>query len=223
MKAVIFDLDGTLVDSAPDIHATANALLRSMGYQPMTLETIRSFIGNGVPVLVKRMMAEAGIPYTPERHAELTATFERLYSEKPVAYTVLYPGVRDALEVLAQRGYAMGVCTNKVHAITLQVLEGLRIDGFFGSVIGGDSLPVHKPDPAPLHACIKELGADSVVFVGDSEVDGATAEAAQVTFALYTNGYRKKPVAEIPHDVSFTNFADLAGFLAAVGEQTVPL
>lgn len=223
MKAVIFDLDGTLVDSAADIHAAANALLRSMGYQPMTPETIRGFVGNGVPKLVERVMREAGIEYTLERHAGLTATFERLYGEKPVAYSVLYPGVRDALEVLKQRGYVMGVCTNKVHAITVQVLEGLRIDGYFDVVIGGDSLPVHKPDPAPLFACIEALGADQVVFVGDSEVDGATAEAAKVPFALYTNGYRKKPVAEIPHTANFTNFADLAGFLGAVGEKTVKL
>lgn len=85
----------------------------------------------------------------------------------------------------------MGVCTNKVHKITLQVLEGLGISNFFGSVIGGDSLPTHKPDPAMMHACIKELGADDVVYVGDSEVDAATAVAAKIPFLLLVRAIEK--------------------------------
>lgn len=221
MRAVIFDLDGTLCDSAPDLRGAANALLRSMGYQPLSLEVIRSFIGNGVPMLVKRVMAHSDIEFTEERHAELTAAFEKLYIENPVEKTVLYPGVLDALDMLHQRGYVMGVCTNKVHRITLQVLEGLKIDKYFGAVVGGDSLPTHKPDPAMLHDCIKQLGADHVWYVGDSEVDAATAVAAEVPFSLFTNGYRKSPVSEIPHTTRFSTFADLAGFLSAVNEKTV--
>ena len=223
MRAIIFDLDGTLCDSAPDLRATSNALLRSMGYQPLSLDVIRGFIGNGVPKLVERVMKHSDIEFTTERHADLTATFEKLYAEKPVAHTVLYPGVLDALDLLKSRGYVMGVCTNKVHGITLQVLEGLKIDKYFGSVVGGDSLPTHKPDPAMMHHCIKELGANEVWYVGDSEVDAATAVAANIKFSLFTNGYRKSPVSEIPHDSRFSTFADLAGFLSAVGEKTVTL
>ena len=223
MRAVIFDLDGTLCDSAPDLRATANALLRSMGYQPLSLDVIRSFIGNGVPTLVKRVMAHSDIEFTEKRHAEMTETFEKLYSENPVAHTVLYPGVRDALDMLQQRGYVMGVCTNKVHGITLQVLDGLKISSYFNAVVGGDSLPTRKPDPAMLHDCVKQLGTDDVWYVGDSEVDSETAVAAGIKFSLFTNGYRKSPVSEIEHTTRFSTFADLAGFLSAVNEKTVTL
>ena len=223
MRAIIFDLDGTLCDSAPDLRAVSNVLLRSMGYQPLSLEVVRGFIGNGVPKLVERVMKVSDIDFTEKRHAEMTATFERLYTESPVTHTVLYPGVRDALDMLKSRGYVMGVCTNKVHGITLQVLEGLKIDQYFGAVVGGDSLPTRKPDPAMLHDCAKQLGTDDVWYVGDSEVDSETAVAAGMRFSLFTNGYRKRPVSEIEHTTRFSTFADLAGFLSAVNEKSVTL
>jgi len=223
MRAVIFDLDGTLCDSAPDLRATSNTLLRSMGYPPLSLEVVRSFIGNGVPKLVERVMKESDIEFTQERHAAMTETFEKLYAEKPVAGTVLYPGVLDALDLLKSRGYVLGVCTNKVHGITLQVLAGLKIDKYFDAVVGGDSLPTRKPDPAMLLDCARQLQAEDVWYVGDSEVDSETALAAKIKFSLFTNGYRKSPVSEIAHDTRFSTFADLAGFLSAVGENSVRL
>lgn len=223
MRAIIFDLDGTLCDSAPDLRAVSNALLRSMGYQPLSLEVVRGFIGNGVPKLVERVMKYSDIEFTEKRHAEMTATFEKLYIANPVAHTVLYPGVRDALDMLKSRGYVMGVCTNKVHGITLQVLNGLKINDYFDAVVGGDSLPTRKPDPAMLLDCAKQLGAEDVWYVGDSEVDSETAVAAEMRFSLFTNGYRKSPVSEIKHTTRFSTFADLAGFLSAVNEKTVTL
>lgn len=130
MRAVIFDLDGTLCDSAPDLRAAANKLLQSIGHKPLSLEVVKSFIGNGVPKLVERIMVHSEIELTMSRHIELYAEFERIYGANPVERTVLYPGVRDALDMLQRRGYAMGICTNKAHKITLMVLEGLKIDHF---------------------------------------------------------------------------------------------
>lgn len=223
MRAIVFDLDGTLCDSAADLHATSNKVLKAEGYEPLSLDTVRKFIGNGVPKLVERVMREAKIEFTEARHNELTEAFLKFYIANPVDYTVLYPGVRDALDMLVSRGYVMGVCTNKAHSVTLEVLAGLKIDHYFGSVIGGDSLPTHKPHPAMLHACIKELKADDVWYVGDSEVDAGTAAAAGIKFSLFTNGYRKSPVSEIPHTTRFSTFADLAGFLSAVNEKSITL
>jgi len=223
MRAVIFDLDGTLCDSAPDIHLTANAMLAQIGKNPLSLETICLFIGNGIPKLVERVMREVGIDFTTEKHAELSTIFEDIYTAAPAVKTCLYPGVRDALDLLKSRGYVLGVCTNKKHNITLRVLDGLQISDYFGAVVGGDSLPTHKPDPAMLHDCVRQLGGTEVWYVGDSEVDAETAVAAQIKFSLFTGGYRKSPVDEIPHQTRFTTFADLAGFLSAVGEKTVVL
>jgi len=206
MTVVIFDFDGTLVDSAPDIHAAANALLRSISVEPLSADTIRSFIGNGIPKLVERVMRHSGIRFSTERHDALTQQFLALYTEKPADLTVCYPGVRALLSTLAHRGVRLGICTNKNHALTLRVLDALDLGGYFGAVIGGDSLATRKPDPAPLFACRDALGGGDVIYLGDSEVDAATAVAAGVPFGLFSGGYRTSPVTDIPHDFVCSDF-----------------
>lgn len=222
MKGVIFDLDGTLVDSAPDIHAAANALLRAMGYQPLAIEVVRSFIGNGIPKLVERVMRVSDIEFEPDRHASLTSQFVNLYAEYPAAKSRLYPGVLDCLKDFKEQGCALGVCTNKDYDLTVKVLKGLGIAGYFGSVIGGDSLPTRKPDPAPFHACAKLLEASEVVYVGDSEVDAETATAAQVPFFLYTLGYRKAPLKDLKYDGAFDHFDALCALVSGAEKAVEP-
>ena len=212
MKAVVFDLDGTLIDSAPDLHAAALAMLAEAGLPPITFAQTRSFIGNGVPTLVARIIAATGA--APVRQGDLVAAFLRHYNAAPAQLTVLYPGVLDALDRLAAGGHRLGLCTNKPEAATRMILDAFGLTARLQAVVCGDTLPVKKPDPAPLRLAFRQLEAESGLYVGDSEVDSDTAMAVGVPFALYAPGYRKKAVEEIPHRFVFDHFDELAAAAA---------
>ncbi len=211
MAAIIFDLDGTLVDSVPDIHAAVNQTLADLGKPALDTATVTSFVGNGVPALAERLHAHAELS---EPVAKVEARFRAHYDADPSSRTRLYPGVLEALDSLAAQGHKLGVCTNKPEAPARAILAALGVEARFHAVVGGDSLPTRKPDPAPLHATHAALGGGPVVYVGDSEVDAAAAHAAKMPFALFTLGYRKTPVAELPHDLSFDAFTDLTELTA---------
>lgn len=218
---VIFDLDGTLIDSAPDIHAAANAVLRSHGVAPLTLDATRSFIGGGVDLLWQRISHARRLD--PARHRDLVAGFMARY-HRATALTQLYPGVTEALGVLADQGHRLGICTNKPLAPAQAVLTHFGIAQLFEVVIGGDSLPQRKPDPAPLRAALAGLGGDPAhpyaLFVGDSEYDADCAAAAQMPLALFTRGYRRQPVEALPHAAAFDDFAALPALIPALFPDT---
>lgn len=207
MAAIVFDLDGTLVDSAPDIAAAANRMLADRGEMPLSLDQVIGFIGHGIPNLVRLIMEERAIP-TAE-HAGMTASMLAHYTAQPADLTRPYPGVIDALDTLRSRGHRLGVCTNKFRAPAMQILQALDMAQHFDAVLGGDSLPVKKPDPAPLLACFDALGGERLIYVGDSEVDAETALAAGIDFALFTRGYRKAAIETLPHAIAFDDFTVL--------------
>lgn len=211
VTAIIFDLDGTLVDSAPDIQAAANKMLASEGAAPLDLPTLISFIGNGVPKLVERSMLARDLPM--ERHAELTERTLAFYNAESALRTLPYPGLTDALTTLQAQGFTLGICTNKPAEPAHDILDQLNLTPYFEVVIGGDTLPVKKPDPAPLHAAFEALGR-SGLYVGDSEVDAETAERAGIPFLLFTEGYRKQPIEALPHTARFDHFDALPGLVA---------
>lgn len=213
LPSIVFDLDGTLIDSAPDIHAASNAVLAEHGFAPLTLPQVRSFVGKGVPHLVHRLLeASEADPHGP-LHTRMVADFTARY-EEAVTLTALYPGVRGALEALTQAGHPLGICTNKPIAPTMAVLRHFALDTLFDVVIGGDTLPVRKPDPQPLLKAHQVLGRARMLYVGDSEVDAETAAAAGQPFLLYTEGYRKTPVADLPHAIAFSDYAMLPGIVS---------
>ncbi len=206
MARIVFDLDGTLVDSAPDIRAVANALLAAEGLAPISLPETRAFVGRGLPTFVARMRAARGIAETEQ--ARLLAGFLDRYGAA-VTLTRPYPGVAPALDALLAQGHALGICTNKPLVPARALLAHLGLDSRFAVVIGGDSQPAHKPDPAPLHAAFAALGQGPRLYVGDSETDAETAERAGVPFLLFTEGYRHTPAGELPHLAAFAGFAAL--------------
>lgn len=205
---LVFDLDGTLIDSAPQIHAAANSVFEAKGLPPFPQETVRGFIGNGVGVLVQRLMAHQGLPEDAKLHAELVARFIDIY-EEAFDLTALYPGVSTALPVLADLGHRLAICTNKPVGPTRAVLRHFGLMPLFPVIVGGDTLPQRKPDPAPLHAAIAAMGGGKALFVGDSEVDSETATAAGVPFALYTGGYRKAAPEALNAKLIFDDHAAL--------------
>lgn len=214
-RAVIFDLDGTLIDSAPDIHAAANSLMDRHGLVPFPPEETRSFIGSGVPHFITCCLRARGEAGNAALRAQMIAEFIDLY-ETAVTLTRVYPGAAETLTALSSGPYALGLCTNKPVIPARAVLAHLGLDAHFPVVIGGDSLTTRKPDPAPLQAAVAGLGARDAIFVGDSEVDAETAARAGLPFALYTEGYRKGAVADLPHARAFADFADLPGIVAEI-------
>ncbi len=213
MARIVFDLDGTLIDSAPDIQAIANRLLEAEGTAPLSLDETRSFIGNGAARFVERMCAARGIP--AERQPELLAAFLAAY-DHAVDLTRPYPGVPEALAALGAEGHRLAVCTNKPERPARAVLGHLGLLEHFDAVIGGDSTPATKPDPAPLEAAYAALGEGPRLYVGDSEVDAETAERAGVPFVLFTEGYRKTPVERLAHAARFADFTRLPAILRAL-------
>lgn len=210
MARIVFDLDGTLIDSAPDIHVIANQVLADEGAEPITLAQARDFIGNGAAVFVARMRAARGIDDTRQDH--MLAQFTRRY-DTATELTRPYPGVVAALERLIAAGHKLGICTNKPIRPTRIVLQATGLAGYFDVVYGGDSLPVHKPDPRPLDTALADLGEGPEIYVGDSEVDAETAQRALVPFILFTEGYRKTAPSLIPHTAAFSNYDDLFGLI----------
>ncbi len=212
MKTVVFDLDGTLIDSAPGIRAAVNKMLEGQGLAPLDLATVTSFIGHGLPKLVARVIGHVGLDVACQD--ALTAETLALYNADPVFETVLYPGVEGTLKHLKKNGFRIGLCTNKPLTATLEIIGPMGLDGFLDEIVGGDSLSVKKPDPAPLIETFERLGARGP-YVGDSEVDAETAHRADTDFALFTGGYRKTPINELPHKYAFSHFDELTQYMEA--------
>lgn len=206
MARIVFDLDGTLIDSVLDLHGIANAIMDEEGHEHVTLDQARDFIGNGVNVFVAKLRRTRGI--ADDEHDRILGKFMSRY-HGAVHLTQPYPNVEAALQSLIAAGHTLGICTNKPIKPCKAVVAHLGLDRYFQTVWGGDSLPVHKPDPAPLNAAFDALPDGPRLYVGDSDVDAETAQRATVPFLLFTEGYRKQPVAEMPHMAAFSDFVDL--------------
>lgn len=190
VQTIIFDLDGTLIHSAPDLQAAMNATLKGMGREPLTLAQIISFIGNGVEKLVARSLAATG-GGDSETEQRALAKFLRIYEADPYSRTEPYPGVVEMLVALKKQGIPLGICTNKPTAPARQICDALDLTHYFDFISGADPDTPKKPDATPLINVIEALGGgiSNALYVGDSLVDQATAHNARVPFAFFTGGY----------------------------------
>ncbi|WBU63269.1 phosphoglycolate phosphatase [Paracoccus aerodenitrificans] len=209
----MFDLDGTLIDSAADIRATVNAVLADEGLESFDLDTVRGFIGRGVPYLMDQVLRARGID-DPARSERMAANMLSRY-EDAVELTRLYPNVLQTLDILRQDGHRMAVCTNKPTGAARAVLRHLGLDGYFVSVTGGDSGLPRKPYPAMLLHTRRKLGEGAAIYIGDSEVDAAAAEAANLPFLMFTEGYAHIPFDRLRYRALFSDFAELPELIRA--------
>jgi phosphoglycolate phosphatase len=190
-RAVLVDLDGTLVDSAPDLAAAANRMLAQLGAPPLPTATVRGFIGKGVANLVRRVLASAdGLAHVGE--ASALAMFERHYTECNGRHSALYPGVLEGLSMLEWLGHPLACVTNKPRYYTTALLDAMGLSAYFGAVVCGDAATALKPDPAPLLSACRELDALPAlgVMVGDSEADATAASRAGMPVYLVRYGYQ---------------------------------
>lgn len=191
-RAVLFDLDGTLVDTGPDIAAAINRVLADMGRGPYTLERILGWVGEGAPRLVQRALVGGrdGQPPADEFERGLALFYEH-YSAGVCVHSKPYPGVRRVLEALRSSGVRIGCVTNKPEHLSRSLLDALALAPLFDVIVGGDTLALKKPHPEPIHhACrVLDLRAEDIVYVGDSITDCRAAAAAGVPMVAVTCGY----------------------------------
>lgn len=216
-SVLVFDLDGTLVDSAPDLARGLNAVLAEEGRRPISIADLRALVGDGATALVERAFALTGPPISAAALPGLVDRFLRHYAAGRHALTRPYPGVVETLAELKGRGYQLAVCTNKPIDLTLDLLRALELAPFFSAATGGDSVRTRKPDPGHFIATLDLIGAQptAAVMVGDSANDVAVARAAGVPAVVVSYGYSSVAPAELGADVLIDAFADLLKLTAA--------
>ena len=215
VEAVVFDLDGTLIDSAPGIARAVNLVLADCGEAPLSLERVTSFIGAGVPKLISRVIGARGLGEDANRGGCLEAAFFSHYSGVTLEDTLPFDEVEACLDALRARGIRLGLCTNKPERATGVVFDLLGWRERFDTVVCGDTYDCKKPDPLPLVRSFERLQTDlsKGLYVGDSEIDSVTAQGARVRFAHHAQGYFRLPLESIACDFRFRDYGSLRDFV----------
>ncbi len=209
---VVFDLDGTLADTAPDLAAALNHALAALGREPVPAESVRHLVGHGARALLRRGLAATG-----EESEDLVEKgfpiFIDHYEANICVGTRLYPQLEPALDALCGQGVRLAVCTNKQEGLTAKLLEALGWGARFDAVVGGDTLAVRKPDPAPFHEAVARAGGGRAVLVGDSITDADTARAAGAPFVAVSFGFSDRPVEALGADAVIDDYRELLAVL----------
>jgi phosphoglycolate phosphatase len=211
--AVVFDLDGTLIDSAPDIAFALNTALAKYGLAPFSIDDVKTMIGGGISKLAERaLLARGALAVEPPA---LVSDFIAVYRGNLTARTVLYDGARELLERMAHDGIRLGLCSNKEQSLTAAILDRLDIARYFHCVIGEGLGFARKPDPEPLRATLRCLDtvAGDAVMVGDSEADIECARAAGVVSVAVTCGYSRIKPELLGADATVDRLLDLPACL----------
>jgi phosphoglycolate phosphatase len=213
---IVFDLDGTLAETAPDIIATLNLILVKEGLHPVPVSKARDLVGAGARALIERGFSLYGRPLAPEKLEALFLDFLELYAARVADASHLYDGVLEALDALAGRGHRLAVCTNKPERHTRLLLDALKVTGRFAAIAGRDSFPYFKPDARHLTMTIAAAGGDPAhaIMIGDSRTDIATARNAGLPVICVPFGYTDVPIETLSPDIVIQHFRELPDAVA---------
>lgn len=213
---IVFDLDGTLIDTAPDLIDTLNVLFAREGLPAVPYDTARKLIGGGARVMIARGLEAEGRIAAPADLERMFAEFIAHYSEHVADRSQPFPGLTDALDALEADGFRFAVCTNKLENLSLRLLDALKLTGRFAAICGQDTFGIQKPDPEVLRKTIAAAGGDAsrAIMVGDSITDIRTARAAGVPVVAVDFGYTERPVTELGPDRIISQFAELPAAVA---------
>jgi phosphoglycolate phosphatase len=218
---IVFDLDGTLVDTAPDLIATLNIILAREGLPPVPYDQARTLIGGGAKAMIARAMTVEGRSLSPGQLETLFADFIDHYAVHIADESRLFPGLERALDQLTESGFGLAVCTNKLEMLSRKLLDTLDLTRRFSFICGQDTFGVPKPDPDVLRKTIAAASGRSTnaVMVGDSETDVLTARAAGVPIIAVDFGYTPRPIAEFRPDRVIGHFDELPDAIASIRQN----
>jgi phosphoglycolate phosphatase len=221
---IVFDLDGTLIDTAPDLVDTLNVVFAREGLQQLPYETARNLIGGGARAMIARGMEQDGLAVAPAKLEQMFADFIAHYTEHVADRSRPFPGLIDALDALADDGCKFAVCTNKLERLSILLLDKLKLADRFAAICGQDTFGVQKPDPEVLRRTVAAAGGslDQSVMIGDSLTDIRTARAAGIPVIAVDFGYTERSVSELDPDRIISHFAELRSAIAAVSAANRP-
>jgi phosphoglycolate phosphatase len=210
-RAIIFDLDGTLVETSDEIWRALNHVLETSGRAPVPLEQALSYVGHGSRILIERGFRATGAPVDPAILDGLVARFIAFYESHIGETSRPYPGLIAFLERCQREGIKMAVCTNKFEGLSVKLLAALGMSHFFGAIIGPDTIGIRKPDPRPYREALSRMGAANArsLMIGDSETDILTARAAGVPVIAVPFGYTPEPVASFKPDAVVGHYDEM--------------
>ncbi len=216
ISTIVLDLDGTLVDSAPELAHALNAALVPMGRRAVHADEVRAMIGDGVAVLTRKALAATGDVPDERGFEDVLDAVRRAYDHVPAS--PLYPGVAETLKELHDTGYRLAICTNKPQGPARRLMGQLDLDHLIDALAGGDSYAVKKPDPGHIQGLLDALGAapETAVMVGDSGNDARAAQGAGTRFIAVSYGYCKGAVADLGADAVIADFAHLPAAIKAL-------